>query len=93
MRKNISVTKTQECRWPSNPHSFKAFPAMETPMDRDGPMRRVCPNCAQLMPLVRRTRDLRSAYAIFNFECESCRVGYTEADDSERNAYAASPAQ
>jgi rubredoxin len=53
-------------------------------MDRNGPMRRVCPNCAQLMALVRRTRDLRATYAIFNFECESCGVGYTEADDSER---------
>ncbi len=66
--------------------------SMETPVDRSGPMRRVCPNCAQLMALVRRTRDLRATYAIFDFECESCRVGYTEADDFESNRYAASPA-
>ncbi len=53
-------------------------------MNPKGPMRRVCPNCAQLMALVRRTRDLRASWAIFDFECESCGVGYTEAD--ERNA-------
>ncbi len=61
-------------------------------VNRNEPMRRICPNCAQVMAPVRRTRDLRATYAIFDFECESCRVGYTEADDSERNRYAASPA-
>ncbi len=65
---------------------------MEIPVNRNEPMRRICPNCAQVMAPVRRTRDLRATYAIFDFECESCRVGYTEADDSERNRYAASPA-
>jgi hypothetical protein len=59
---------------------------MESPVDRNGPMRRVCPNCAQVMELVRRTRDLRATYAMFDFECESCRVGYAEAEDLERNA-------
>ncbi len=38
------------------------------------------------MTLVRRTRELRDPYAIFDFECESCGLGYTEADDSEPNA-------
>ncbi len=61
-------------------------------VNRNGPMRRICPNCAQVMALVRRTRDLRATYAIFDFDCESCGVGYTEADDLERNRYAASPA-
>jgi predicted nucleic acid-binding Zn ribbon protein len=55
-------------------------------MDRNGPMRRVCPSCARLMALVRRTRDLRDTCALFHFACEYCRVGYTEADDSERSA-------
>ncbi len=41
-------------------------------------LRRICTNCAQLMTLVRRTRDLRATWAIFDFECESCGVGYTE---------------
>ncbi len=43
------------------------------------------------MTLVRRTRELRDPYAIFDFECESCGVGYTEADDSERNAVGRQP--
>jgi hypothetical protein len=64
---------------------------METPVDRNGPMRRVCPNCAQLMALVRRTRDLRATWAIFDFECESYGVGYTAADDLERNAVCPQP--
>jgi predicted nucleic acid-binding Zn ribbon protein len=58
-------------------------------VDRNGPMRRACPNCAQVMELVRRTRDLRATYAMFHFECQSCRVGYAEAEDLERNEYAA----
>jgi hypothetical protein len=64
---------------------------METPVDRNGTIRRVCPSCAQVMTVVRRTRDLRATWAIFDFECESCGVGYTEADDSERNAVGRQP--
>jgi hypothetical protein len=61
-------------------------------VNRNEPMRRICPNCAQLMALVRRTRDLRDTCAIFDFKCESCGVVYTEADDSERTAHGVRPA-
>ncbi len=58
-------------------------------MYRNEPLRRICPNCAQLMTLKRRTRDLRATWATFDFECEGCGVAYTEAEDLERNEHAA----
>ncbi len=72
----------------------ESVPCAETLLDRaaerrlrgtrNEPMRRICPNCAQVMAVVRRTRDLRATCAIFDFECESCGVGYTEAEEIEK---------